>query len=786
MQAMRRSVPPAARWAGVVVALLLCDPAAPTQEPAPAARPQVSDVIIQGNKQMTAEQIKVQLRTRAGTEYSDAAAQEDVRTLLKTGQFSKVEAHLQDDGPGKVKVFFLVRDLPSAVDKVIFKGNKHLKEDELRELTGVSAGKPLNPLNNKLACRKITARLNEMGRPFASCTLLKGGELGDNEVIFDITEGPTVKVKDIQFVGTTFVSGARLATQIHSSAAWFHVLGGTYNPQMAEADVAELIKYFRSFGYADVRVSLETHWDSDPGLVTLIFHINEGPRYRVQDVPKVIGPRSVPPEQLEALSQVKATDYYDQHKIDADKERIKNYLGMMGRDAQVEAIPVWSKDVPGVCTVQYQVEERPPSRVGQIFIIGNSRTKMNVILRQLPLYPGQILEYPQLVAAQNNLTRLGIFETSQDGNVRPTVKVLDPESESVFKDILVEVQEANTGSLIFGVGVNSNSGFTGSIVLNERNFDLFRVPTSIDDFFNGTAFRGAGQEMRIEAVPGTQIQRYMATFREPFLFDTPFNLTTSAYYYTRIYNEYNEQREGGRITLGRQLNRFWNVTAGIRLENVAVNNVSSLAPIDYQKAEGNNFLAGFRAGVIRDTRDSFLRPTSGSQVELSYEEVTGTNTFPLINLVGNKYFTTFQRADGSGRQVLVYRGQLGWAGTTTPVFERFFAGGFTTIRGFQFRGVGPDINGFKVGGDALILNSLEYQIPIKANDQIYFVGFVDSGAVSSRISHIDNYVVAAGFGVRFVVPMLGPVPIALDFGFPIVKGPFDNTQVFNFWMGFSR
>ena len=123
---------------------------------------------------------------------------------------------------------------------------------------------------------------------------------------------------------------------------------------------------------------------------------------------------------------------------------------------------------------------------------------------------------------------------------------------------------------------------------------------------------------------------------------------------------------------------------------------------------------------------------------------------------------------------------------TTPVYERFFAGGFTTIRGFQFRGVGPDIDGYKIGGDFLLLNSLEYQIPVKANDQIYFVGFVDSGTVQPRFGPITDYRVAAGFGVRFVLPMLGPVPIALDFGFPIVKAPWDVTQMFNFWMGFSR
>src|SRR5262249_45045982 len=145
----------------------------------------------------------------------------------------------------------------------------------------------------------------------------------------------------------------------------------------------------------------------------------------------------------------------------------------------------------------------------QIIIVGNDRTRQNVILRQVPLFPGQVLTYPDIKLAERNLARLGIFEASQDGAVRPTITVMDNPMmpDSPFKDILINVQETSTGSLMFGVGVNSDSGLTGSIVLNERNFDLFRLPNSFEDFINGTAFRGAGQEFRVEAVPGTQLQR---------------------------------------------------------------------------------------------------------------------------------------------------------------------------------------------------------------------------------------------------------------------------------------
>jgi outer membrane protein assembly complex protein YaeT len=793
MQATDRFFPPVPRGACVLAVVLLggvaCLAQAPIQVPGPGpgGRVIISDVIIQGSRQMPAEQIRAQIKTRPGAEYVPEVMQEDVRTLYATRQFGNVTAEKQEDGPGRVKVYFTIRDHPTTVERVVYQGAKHLKEDDLQQLTGIRKGGPLNPIANKVACGKIVARYNEDGRPFATCDLLKGGEPGDTEVIFNITEGPKVKVKAIKFEGNTFVRGAVLATHLNSSHAILG-LGGTYNPAMAEADVNELEKYYRSFGFQDVHVALERQWSPEPGFVTLVFHVHEGLRYHVKDVPQVTGVKSMPNEVLEAMSKVKAGDFYNQSTIDADQARIKDYIGYMGRDVRTQAVPVFTRDVPGLMEVRYEVEERAPAYVGQIFIIGNERTRQNVILRQVPLYPGQLLTYPDLRAAERNLARLGIFDSSPDGAVHPTVTAVDnPQNpDSPYKDIQITVQEANTGSLLFGLGVNSDAGLTGSIVFNERNFDIARPPTSLDDLLSGTAFRGAGQELRLEAVPGTQLQRYTATFREPFLFDTPYSLLASGYFYQRYYNEYNEDREGFRLTFGRKLNQYWSASAGLRLENVEVSNVSAAAPVDYQEAVGNNFLAGFRAGVTRDSRDSFLRPTSGSLIDLSYEEVTGSHTFPLINLDANKYFTVWQRADGSGRHVVALHNQVGWAGDNTPVYERYFAGGFRTLRGFQFRGVGPDINGFKTGGDFLLLNSVEWQIPVRANDQVYFVTFVDSGTVATRIDQITDYRVTAGFGVRFVVPMLGPVPIALDFGFPIVKGPFDNTQVFSFWMGFAR
>lgn len=291
----------------------------------------------------------------------------------------------------------------------------------------------------------------------------------------------------------------------------------------------------------------------------------------------------------------------------------------MGREARVNTVPIFNPDVPGLVRLQYEVSERAPARVGQIHVVGNERTKQNVVLRQVPVYPGQVLSYPDLRVAERNLARLQLFETSPDGAVRPTVTVIDPDTPGSTKTFGTG-QRNDHGQPLFGVGVNSDLGLTGSLVLTERNFDITRLPTSLDDLISGSAFRGAGQEFKAEAVPGTQLQRYSMSWREPHLFDSQISLGTQAYYYSRAFNEYTEGRTGGRVSLGRKINDYWYGNLSARAENVGVYNVAPWEPEDYTSVVGNNFLLGLRANVTRDSRDSPMRPTEGSVID-----------FPLSN-----------------------------------------------------------------------------------------------------------------------------------------------------------
>jgi len=147
-----------------------------------------------------------------------------------------------------------------------------------------------------------------------------------------------------------------------------------------------------------------------------------------------------------------------------------------------------------------------------------------------------------------------------------------------------------------------------------------------------------------------------------------------------------------------------------------------------------------------------------------------------------------ERPDRSGRWVLGLRSSLGVTEGNTPIFERYFGGGFTNLRGFDFRGVSPrTANGFVTGGCMEFYNSAEVIFPLTADDMIRGSVFIDTGTVEKSITKWeDNYRVAIGFGLRLTIPMMGPAPIALDFAFPISTGRGDEKQVFSFGMSMMR
>lgn len=370
-------------------------------------------------------------------------------------------------------------------------------------------------------------------------------------------------------------------------------------------------------------------------------------------------------------------------------------------------------------------------------------------------------------------------------NPMPNLSEMTPEQAlGSPADLDVLVEETRTGRLMFGVTVNSNNGLTGQVTIDERNFDATRFPRGFGDT---GAFRGNGQGFRIEAQPGSQLQRYLVSFTEPYLFHTNVSLNTSAHYFDRAYTDYFESRYGGRASLGYRLTPDLSASLGGRIENVGISNPRVIGVPVLDNSLGRHDLYGVEANLVHDTRDSPFFPSEGHRVSLSFEQVMGDFTYSRGEASWQQYFLLKERADGSGRHSLAFTNRLALTGADTPIYDRYFAGGFSTLRGFQFRGASPSDNTVRIGGDLSFLGSVEYFFPLTADDMVKGTVFCDYGTVEDQIAiHSENFRVAPGFGLRISVPALGPAPLALDFAFPVAYADTDQRQVFSFFFGATR
>lgn len=806
-----------ARFPLAVVAIAVWAAAAAAESP--AGKP-IADVQVVGLKLRAPQHVLAKMTTRPGKAYDDAVIGEDVRRLIGTGWFEqgqvRIETATRPDN--QIVVYVVVKELNTMVREVQFLGAQHLSDDELLRLADVRKGSPADPAGNEAAAQRIQNRYRDDGRYFATVSVLEGNKATDTRVIFNIVEGPVVKVRRVSFKGNKQVPSDRMAAKLSvAGPLWgsLRILNNRFQPMQLAMDKEKLIDYLHQLGHLEARVQEEIIPSKDLSSVDVVIHVDEGPVYMVRKV-RLEGNKIYDNEVLEKLVELKPGERYDRVKCATDEKRIETYYGFRGYDVRVKHQPFAAADAPGEVDIVYGVYEpqprasapepagkvirashqygdlpplpgagREPDRVGNIRIVGNTVTHQDVILNELReagILPGQVLQYPMLEVAKNNLMRRGIFDN--DEARAPRLDIAPNSFDSIYKDIIVTVNETRTGQFLVGAAVNSNVGLNGSIVVNERNFDILRVPTSLDDFLNGRAFRGRGQEFRFEAMPGAIFQRYALTWRDPYLFNSDYGLTTSFYFNQRAFPEYNENRYGGRFTIDRRLDPIWRASFSTRVEGVNLYDIPPWATPAITDYAGESFVLGLRAGLSRDTRNSFLFPSSGSLVDLGFEQVLGTYNFPIGTAEATKFFTTelLQRNDGAGKHILSVRSQLSVTTDDAPVFERFFAGGIRSFRGFSFRGLGPVENSLFVGGSFAFLNTIEYQVPLNAKETVFLATFVDHGTVESGVT-IKDYRVAAGFGFRVQVPAMGPVPLAFDFAFPINKTAGDNRQMFAFYVG---
>ncbi|MHC4573805.1 MAG: BamA/TamA family outer membrane protein, partial [Planctomycetota bacterium] len=362
------------------------------------------------------------------------------------------------------------------------------------------------------------------------------------------------------------------------------------------------------------------------------------------------------------------------------------------------------------------------------------------------------------------------------------------------KNVEVNIKEGETGFIMFGGGIGSDSGVMGQLILEQRNFDINDWPESLGEFITGRAFKGAGQHLRIALQPGTELSEHLISFTEPHFQDKPISLNVVGSSWERERESYDEGRLKGYTGLRERYERRyrdrWRRSIAFRVENVDVDSIDFDAPKEIKEVKGKNALVGLKIGLGRDLTNDRYNPSEGYYLDGSYEQVTGDQTFGILSGTFTRYSTIYEDL-AERRTILATKVHAGTVFGDAPAFEKFYAGGMASIRGFEYRGVStrgtPEVGGVPVAGakkkdpigsDWVFLANAEVAVPI-VREEVAALFFVDSGTIDS-----GSYRVSVGTGIQIMIPQwFGPVPMRVGVATPFLKDDSDDTEAFFFYMG---
>jgi outer membrane protein insertion porin family len=752
-----------------------------------ADRP-IAEVQIEGLDRVHENLIRNNLRTAAGQPFDAQSLRDDVTTLYRLGQFQTVNVDAELLPDGSVRVIYTLNEqaLIKAIQTV---GNTLVSDQELLKTIPLYAGGPRDDFLVEQALIRIKDLYREKGYYLAEASVDESRLYDAGLLIFEIVEGPRVRIREIGFIGNNYFPDNKLTSKIQTKPAILLFRKGELDTELLIDDTAAIDRFYRNNGFIDVRVDHRVLLGPKSKDAKVVFVIDEGRQYRLGSI-EIQGIGTAPnsplnvfsDEQLVALAKLRPGAVVTAKGVQDTVKSIREaYLQMGYLDVRVETRNIRASTTAEMDLI-IQVVEGSPFTTGLVLVQGNFITKDKVIRRLVRILPGRPLNGATLERAKERLQQTQLFH-----DVRITVQPPDEEAPSV-RDVIVEIKERNTGSFNFGVGFGSDAGVFGEISLHQNNFDITDFPMSVDELLAARSFRGAGQQFAMTMAPGNEVQYYSIDLTEPHLFESDISARGSFYYRRRMYQQYDEDRLNGSFTLGQRLGDVWVGNVSTSFQRVALKNFDSATPIEVANDAGPDVFASLSASLKRTTVNNLMRPSSGSIVNVGVSKffgIEGDVDFWSVSGGLTTFLTLYEDLLGH-RQVLRLKTNFGYIlGGTAPTYEQFYLGG-RNLRGFQFRTVSPKstatIGGTgspqPVGGTWEFFAGAQYEVPL-IGDSMAMVAFVDSGTVTDTPG-FDDYRVSVGIGLRLYIPQLGPAPLAFDFGFPILKESTDQTQVFSF------
>jgi outer membrane protein insertion porin family len=705
----------------------------------------VRSVLIRGTERLEAETVRSYLNLSIGDRYDRDRTDQALKALFASELFA--DATIRDDN-GALTVE--VKENP-VINRIIIEGAKRVKEDKIREEIRLAPRQIFTRSKARADVGRILELYRRSGR-FAAAVEPKIVLLEQNrvDVVFEMTEGPKSKVRQINILGNEKFSEKKIRSQMatRQSRFWrFFSSNDTYDPDRLAYDQQKLRQFYLTEGYADFRVAssvAELTPDGRDFIVTYV--VEEGERYKFGKVDLESQIRDIKPAEFKALIRIKDGDWYNAQQIEDTVEGLTETAGLLGY-AFADVRPQFERDKEKrQMNVTFQIGEAPRVYVERVQINGNTTTLDTVIRREFRLAEGDAFNSIKVKRSRDRLLGLGFFQDKLEIEQKP--------GSAPDKVILeANVQEKPTGELQVSAGFSSLERFILSLSIRQRNF------------------RGRGQELRASANVSSFSKSIEAGFTEPYLFGR--NLALGFDVFRRDFRSfnftsnntrnttYNQVSTGFQVRTGFPITEFWaaSLRYGLSFENITLDENTFftngacdplLAGRYLCEAIGKRTISSIGYSIIFNNVNNPRRPSAGQRFSLS-QDLAGVP-------IGVKYVRTRANYDwyyalfGSGF-VLNLGGEAGfitgYGGQDVLLTDRFFLGQ-PQMRGFNIRGVGPrvlrqpfDQNGVAItdrnqvsddalGGKAYYLARAEIQVPLGSSGEELGLRpsvFADIGAV---------------------------------------------------------
>jgi len=720
--------------------------------------PVVNSIEVKGLKRVEEGALKSKITQKVGEPLSNEKVSEDIKNIFKMGYFDDVKTEI-DPMEGGIKLIYVVKEKPTII-RVEFQGNKELEDDKLKEKISVTVGSIADTTLIQDNATKLQLFYEDEGYWLATVVPVVN-KISENEVYltFQIDEGKKVKVKDIKIAGNKAISSGKIKGVMKTSI-WkiysFIFSSGYYKKDVMNVDLDAIKDLYFNNGYIKVIVAdPEIQLTEDKRGMTITINISEGDQYRVSSV-SLTAYKAFTEAELRGRISASPGAIFSKEVVRADIASITDLYTQNGYALASVYPDIMPDDATKQLSLTYKVEEGKIYRVGMIEITGNTKTKDKVIRREIRLDEGDIFNSALLKRSYERLNNLNYFETVD--------MVPKPKNEEQVLDVDVKVKEKSTGFLSVGGGYSSVDKFVAMVDVTQANL-----------FGSGTYLRARGEL-------GGNISNFTLSYKDPWFMDKPVAFSVDAYLTRQQYPDYETKAIGGDFGFGKSFGEYWGANIMYNLSKVTVFGISSTASTVIKSQEGTAITSSITPSITRDSRDSYLDPSSGSRnsVYFTFAGIGGDNKF-IKGLADSAWFFPL---GGTGTTIMV-RGRIGYAkaifNATLPLYENFCVGGIYTVRGIEYCKAGPKTDqGEYIGGPKELIFNTEYVFPIVRELKLKGVVFFDAGNAYAANEAYGTLRPTTGAGIRWISPM---GPLRVEWGYNLNRKPGESQSKVEFTFG---